>query len=89
MQGEGAEIAGDLIRLLIETAVERYEEEQWRVDNGPNGGEVEVGSVDVNALYPSLLKKESAAIIRELIEETEMELEGVNYEEVARGIRPD
>ena len=52
------------------------EEEERRVENGPNGGDVVVGSVDVNALYPSLLKKESAKIIRELIEE--MELEGVD-----------
>ena len=45
-----------------------------------------VGSVDVKALYPSLLKAECARIVREMIEETEMEMSGVNYKEVVRGI---
>ena len=75
-----------MVREMVEEAMERVHSEEARVDCGPNGERVEVGSVDVKALYPSLLKKESAALIRGLIEETEMHLEGVNYEEVARGV---
>jgi hypothetical protein len=79
-------ICETVVSEMIGEAVNRMHEEERRIEDGPNGGKVEVGSVDVKALYPSLLKKESAALIRGLIEETEMHLEGVDYGEVARGV---
>ena len=43
-----------------------------------------VGSMDVKALYPSLLADETAAAFREEFENTDIKIEGVNWAEAGK-----
>ena len=43
-----------------------------------------VGSMDVKALYTSLMADETAAAIREEFENTDIKIEGVNWTEVGK-----
>ena len=43
-----------------------------------------VGSMDIKALYPSLLTDETAAAIREEFENTDIKIEGVNWAEAGK-----
>ena len=66
-------------------AVIRREDDMDDGGRQPNGGEETVGSCDVNALYPSLKKKECAEVVGRLVREIKVKVVGVNYEWVGVG----
>ena len=55
-----------------------------KVNNRENISEMIVGSMDVRALYPSLLASTSTQIITEVFLETDIKIEGINWQEAGK-----
>ena len=80
---EEAEV-GNVCKSTEEVLNTFEEYNRSRIENGFDMENIIIGSMDIEKWYPSMIAEPSAKGIKEMILKSEVEFEGINYEEVCK-----